>query len=167
MISRERGSPNYPELNLELFWKHAGEAKRTGLLGRGVVPLPFPKCPAPDAPWRSRVPPEYVPHVHRCPLMQGICRDGYEEVLDFEALLAPVSEAAPDGRTLAPTGRDGRPDYDRVKSAAQEARTRERALANWHPSGDDEGEERPPAPDWRSVQQDARQILTKNPRTSG
>lgn len=84
-----------------------------------------------------------------------------EEVLDFEALLAPVSEAAPTGDPLRRPDGTVDPDYDRVKSAAQEARTRERALANWHPSGDDEGEERPPSPDWRSVQQDARRILTK------
>lgn len=84
-----------------------------------------------------------------------------EEVLDLEALLAPVSEAAPAGEPLRRPDGTVDPAYDRVKSAAQEARTRERALANWHPSGDDQGDERPPAPDWRTVQQEARQILTK------
>jgi len=81
------------------------------------------------------------------------------EVLNFESLLAPISDESPTGAPLRRPDGTIDPDYDRIKSAAQEARSRERQLANWQPTEDESQGERPAAPDWRIVERDARNVL--------
>jgi type VI secretion system protein ImpA len=84
------------------------------------------------------------------------------EVLDFEVLLAPISDEAPTGSPLRRPDGTIDPDYDRIKTAAQDARTRERQLANWQPAADESqggSSDRPAPPDWRTVEREAIRVL--------
>ena len=83
------------------------------------------------------------------------------EVFDFESLLAPISDESPTGAPLRRPDGSIDPDYDRIKSAAQAARSRERQLANWQPTEDASQGERPAAPDWRVVEREALNVLSK------
>jgi type VI secretion system protein ImpA len=82
-------------------------------------------------------------------------------VLDFDSLLAPISDDDPTGSPLRRPDGSIDPDYDKVKSAAQDARTRERQLANWQAGGDMESAERPAPPDWRTVEKEACRVLAR------
>jgi len=80
------------------------------------------------------------------------------EVLDFEALLAPISEEAFTGAALRSGESEQRAVFQKVKDARETCRAAERQLLNaW---GDEAGDIDPP--DWREVKSEAIDVLTNH-----
>ncbi len=80
------------------------------------------------------------------------------ESLDLEPLLAPISEDAPTGVPLRREDGTVDPDYDKVKTAAQEARSAERAYLRWR-TAREEDSRAPDPPNWRIVETEALRVL--------
>jgi len=87
---------------------------------------------------------------------------------DLESLLQPISEEAPGGVELKEDSETSELFY-RIKGARDDARSAEKALDNWASFSDEEKEEQesigqspPRAPDWSSLLDLAREILTQN-----
>lgn len=83
------------------------------------------------------------------------------EPIELDKLLAPISADAPAGISLR--GEDGSidPGYDAVKTAAQDARMKERELLRWEslPAHDKDVVGKPDTPNWRRVEQEAIRVL--------
>jgi type VI secretion system protein ImpA len=77
------------------------------------------------------------------------------EVLDFDRLLAPISEDRPSGIELRDEP-EASQLFFQLKEAREAARTAERQLMHWYGEGD-----RPEAPNWRPVSEMAQRILSE------
>lgn len=80
------------------------------------------------------------------------------EVLDFESMLAPISDEAYTGAALRAGDTDQRAAFQKVKDARETCRAAERHILNsW---GEDDGDHDPP--DWRGVKSAAIDVLTNH-----